>query len=116
MSAQVSSEHVSSRPAWPGLDFAISLLIVLALSVAVWWLTKGFPNLFTGNLKRFLTTIEFPIYAIILGFAARGILSLLGWQERLAGAFRTEFFLKTGVILLDSSALFVLARSIGRTP
>jgi len=88
LSAQLTSERVPSRPYLQGLELVLSLLIVFALSVAVWWLTKVFPNLFTGNLKRTLQTIEFPVYAIILGFAARAILSLLdcksGW--RLASA------------------------------
>lgn len=114
MSAQITSGHISSgRPAWRSLEFVISLLIVIALSAAVWWLTKVFPLLFTGNLNRILKTIEFPVYAIILGFAARGILSLLGLQERLSVAFRTEFFLKTGVVLLGASINLVNLVKIG---
>jgi len=113
LSAQLSSEQVSSRPSLHGLEFVISLLIVVALSVAVWWFTKVFPTLFTGNLNRFLKTVEFPVYAIILGFAARGVLGLFGWQERLSGAFRTEFFLKTGVILLGASINLVNLVKIG---
>jgi uncharacterized integral membrane protein (TIGR00698 family) len=114
LSAQISSEHVSSnRSALRGLEFVISLLIVVALSVAVWWLTKIFPSLFTGNLNRVLKTVEFPVYAIIIGFAARGILSLLGLLKRLSGAFRTEFFLKTGVILLGASINLVNLVKIG---
>jgi uncharacterized integral membrane protein (TIGR00698 family) len=114
LSAQISSEQVSSnRSALRGLEFVISLLIVVALSVAVWWLTKRFPSLFTGNVNRVLKTIEFPVYAIIVGFAARGILSLLGLRERLSGAFRTEFFLKTGVILLGASINLVNLVKIG---
>jgi uncharacterized integral membrane protein (TIGR00698 family) len=113
LSAQLSTEHVSHRPGIQNLEFVISLLLVFALSVAVWWLTKGLPTLFTGNLSRILKTIEFPVWAIIVGFAARGILSLLGLQDRLAGAFRTEFFLKTGVILLGASLNLVNLVKIG---
>ncbi|HLG75503.1 MAG TPA: putative sulfate exporter family transporter [Ktedonobacteraceae bacterium] len=114
MSAQISAGLGSgNRSTLRGLEFAISLLIVIVLSVAVWWLTKRFPLLFTGNLNSVLKTIEFPVYAILLGFAARGILSLLGLQERLSGAFRTEFFLKTGVVLLGASINLVNLVKIG---
>jgi uncharacterized integral membrane protein (TIGR00698 family) len=116
LSAQISSEHVSSNNSNAtirGLELVISLLIVIVLSVAVWWLTKRLPLLFTGNLNRVLKTVEFPVYAIILGFAARGILSLLHLQERLSGAFRTEFFLKTGVILLGASINLAYLIKIG---
>ncbi|GER86508.1 hypothetical protein KDW_06700 [Dictyobacter vulcani] len=114
MSTQLRAEPVASgHPAARGLEFVISLLIVVALSVAVWWLTKQFPLLFTGNLNRILKTIDFPVYAIILGFVARSLLSLLGLQDRLSGAFRTEFFLKTGVILLGASINLVNLVKIG---
>ena len=115
MSTQLHVEHSSnpSRSGWQGLEVIISLLIVVVLSVAVWWLTKVFPTYFTGNLNRIFKTIEFPVYAIILGFVARGILSLFGLQERLAVAFRTELFLKTGVILLGASINLVNLVKIG---
>lgn len=100
--AQSTSESGGLKLSDSG-DFFISLIIVFALSLAVWWLTKGLPTLFKGNLKSFLTTIEFPIWAIILGFIARALLGLFGLQKRLASAFRTEFFLKTGVIILGAS-------------
>ncbi|WP_376793642.1 YeiH family protein [Thermogemmatispora sp.] len=79
-----------------------SLLIVFVLSVAVWWLTKVFPTFFSGTVRRTLSSIEFPVYAIALGLLANAILTVLGWRERLAAAFRTELFLKTGVILLGA--------------
>lgn len=114
MSAQAHSEAVAgSRPALRGLEFVISLLIVVALSIGVWWLTKRLPLLFTGNVSRVLKTIEFPVYAILLGFVARGILSITGLLDRLSGAFRTEFFLKTGVILLGASINLVNLVKIG---
>jgi uncharacterized integral membrane protein (TIGR00698 family) len=98
--AEAASDKSNLRSS---IAFVISLLIVVLLTLAVWWLTKIFPTLFTGNANRVLKTIEYPIYAIILGFIARGILALLRLHERLSAAFRTEFFLKTGVILLGAS-------------
>lgn len=95
------------------IAFVLSLLIVLLLSLAVWWLTKIFPTLFAGNAKNVLKTIEFPVYALLLGFVARGILAVLHVHQRLSAAFRTEFFLKTGVILLGASLNLVNLAKIG---
>ncbi|MBX5451290.1 MAG: putative sulfate exporter family transporter [Thermogemmatispora sp.] len=97
MSAPVTGKQGTQ---WPTL--LASLFIVFVLSVAVWWLTKVFPTFFSGTLRRTLNSIEFPVYAIALGLLANGLLTLLGWRERLAAAFRTELFLKTGVILLGA--------------
>ncbi len=102
MSTSAMSESGARRPGSAGLELLASLLIVFVLGAAVWWLTKQFPNFFSGNLKRTLSTIEFPVYAITLGLLANVLLHLVGWPERLAGAFRTELFLKTGVILLGA--------------
>ncbi len=97
----VSSEAVSvSRPepvkqwAW----WSASLLLVVLLTVATWWLNKTVP---TWNKQ--LRVVEFPVYAVVLGLLASGVLSFLGLKERLAGYFRTEFFLKTGLVLLGAS-------------
>jgi uncharacterized membrane protein YadS len=43
------------------------------------------------------------VYAVFLGLLANGGLSLLGIRDRLAAYFRTEFFLKTGLVLLGAS-------------
>src|SRR5574341_285434 len=96
-----ASEAVSvSRPdpvkqwAW----WSASLLLVVLLTLATWWLNKTVP---TWNKQ--LRVVEFPVYAVVLGLLASGALSLVGLKERLAGYFRTEFFLKTGLVLLGAS-------------
>lgn len=43
------------------------------------------------------------MYAVFLGLLANGGLSLLGIRDRLAAYFRTEFFLKTGLVLLGAT-------------
>jgi len=43
------------------------------------------------------------VYAVFLGLLANGGLSLLGIRDRLAAYFRTEFFLKTGLVLLGAT-------------
>lgn len=114
MSVELSTAQVAERSGVQrSIEFIISLLIVLGLTVAVWWFTKIFPTFFKGGLNSFLKTVEFPVYAIILGLLGRGILSLFRLQDRLSGAFRTEFFLKTGVILLGASLNLVNLAKIG---
>src|SRR5574341_1869096 len=96
-----ASEAVSvSRPepvkqwAW----WSASLLLVVLLTVATWWLSNTVPT-----WSKPLRVVEFPVYAVLLGLLAGGVLSLLGIKERLAAYFRTEFFLKTGLVLLGAT-------------
>ncbi len=64
-----------------------------------------------GQLAK---SIEFPVYAIALGLLANGVLSATGLRPRLAAAFRTEFFIKTGLVLLGASINFaVIVRAAG---
>ncbi|MEU0543593.1 putative sulfate exporter family transporter [Nocardia sp. NPDC005978] len=59
-------------------------------------------------------SVEFPIYAIILGLLGNALLWKLGLRERLSAGFRTEFFIKTGVVLLGASInLKILATAAG---
>jgi uncharacterized integral membrane protein (TIGR00698 family) len=44
-----------------------------------------------------------PIYAIAIGLLGNVVLTLTGLRDRLAGGFRTEFFIKTGLVLLGVS-------------
>jgi uncharacterized integral membrane protein (TIGR00698 family) len=90
----VSRLEPSKQWAW----WSASLLLVVLLTVATWWLNKTVPT-----WSKQLRVIEFPVYAVVLGLLAGGILSLLGVKERLAGYFRTEFFLKTGLVLLGAT-------------
>jgi uncharacterized integral membrane protein (TIGR00698 family) len=89
------SRRDRSRPwGW----WSASLLLVVLLTVATWWLSKAVPG-----WNKQLRVIEFPVYAVLLGLLASGVLSLLGIRERLAAYFRTEFFLKTGLVLLGAT-------------
>jgi len=82
----------------PWLWWSASFLLVIGLTVATWWLNKTIP---TWNKQ--LRVIEFPVYAVLLGLLANGVLSFVGIRDRLAAYFRTEFFLKTGLVLLGAT-------------
>jgi uncharacterized membrane protein YadS len=92
--ASVRRPEPSKTAAWG----SASLLLVVLLTAATWWLTKTVPR-WNGQLR----VIEFPVYAVLVGLLASGVLALLGLRERLAAYLRTEFFLKTGLVLLGAS-------------
>jgi uncharacterized integral membrane protein (TIGR00698 family) len=89
-----------------------SLVLLVALGGLVRYLdtnvAKWFPDV------NWLKSVEFPIYAILVGLIAGTVLGLLGLRERLKAAFRTEFLIKTGLVLLGASInLAVIARAAG---
>ena len=55
------------------------------------------------RVRRIAAAIEYPVYAIVLGLLGNVVLTRLGLRDRLAGGFRTEFFIKTGLVLLGAS-------------
>ena len=44
-----------------------------------------------------------PVYAIALGLIGNLVLSKLALRDALSKGFRTEFFIKTGLVLLGAS-------------
>lgn len=57
--------------------------------------------------------LEYPLWAVGLGLAARVLLSAAGWQRAVAGASRTELFLKTGLVLMGATVNFRDILSVG---
>lgn len=85
------------------------LVVLLGLAGLVKWLTEWVPVATKGTgFGQVAKSIEFPVYAIIVGFAANAILSLLGVRQKMSKAFRTEFFIKTGLVLLGASINFAV--------
>jgi uncharacterized integral membrane protein (TIGR00698 family) len=98
LSSSAAGVRAHALPSRPWIWWSASLALVVLLTLATWWLNKAVP---TWNAK--LKVIEFPVYAVVLGLLAGGVLSLLGIKERLGAYFRTEFFLKTGLVLLGAT-------------
>lgn len=100
-----------SAAAW----FAIGLVVVLALAATTRFLESWVPGVAAGSpLGGFAEAVEYPVYAILLGLLGNLVLSLTGLRDRLAPAFKTEFFIKTGLVLLGSTVLFdVIVRAAG---
>lgn len=106
-------DRAPARRHW-GWDIA-GLLTVVALAALTQWLVTSVPRWTRGTgFGKIAESLEFPIYAIVIGFGANAVLSLIGVRERMQGGFRTEFFIKTGVVLLGASVNFgVIVKSAG---
>jgi len=105
----------AARPLAPILWTGAGLVLVLALAALTRFLELNVPAwLKDTEYADVARAIEFPIYAILLGLAANGVLRALGVRERMRGAFRTEFFIKTGLVLLGASInLSVILKAAG---
>lgn len=83
---------------------AVGIILVVSLAVLVYWVSRNVPSWSEGTaVEDLVRPIEFPIYAIIVGFGFNAILSALGVKGKLAAAFRTELYIKTGLVLLGAS-------------
>jgi uncharacterized membrane protein YadS len=80
------------------------LVVVVALAALVRFLEQTLPDATEGTaIGGVVAVIEYPVYAILAGLLGNVVLTRLGLRDRLAGAFRTEFFIKTGLVLLGAS-------------
>lgn len=89
------------------------LLVVLALGILVHILSDGVPKWTSGTtFGKVAKSIEFPVYAIAIGLIGNALLSAAGVRDRLLPGFRTEFFIKTGLVLLGASInIAIVARA-----
>ncbi|GEA86534.1 YeiH family protein [Cellulomonas cellasea] len=80
------------------------LVLVVALAALTRYLEQNVPVWTEGTpLGGVAKSVEFPVYAIALGLLGNAALLALNLRDRLAAAFRTELFIKTGVVLLGAS-------------
>lgn len=80
----------------------VSAALLIVLTVLANRIAKAAPS-----------ALEFPIWAAVLGLAANFLASFTGIKQRLGGAFRTELFLKTGLVLLGVSVNITNILSVG---
>ncbi|WP_280467883.1 YeiH family protein [Nocardia cyriacigeorgica] len=113
----VRSETEALRPVAVGTPAAVAggVAVVLLLGALARYFETHVPDWTADTpLRRVAKTIEYPVYAIALGLLGNVALTKLGLRERLSVGFRTEFFIKTGVVLLGASInLKVLATAAG---
>ncbi|MFF4874793.1 YeiH family protein [Micromonospora sp. NPDC000668] len=94
---------------------ALGLVVVVGLAALTRYLEQNVPSWAEGTAVEDIgAAIEYPVYAILLGPLGNVAVTLLGWRDRIAAAFRTEFFIKTGLVLLGASInLAVIASAAG---
>ena len=88
-----------------GIGYAIAgVVVVVLLGIATRVLEQYVPKWAAGTpFAKVAKSIEFPIYAIALGLLGNVVLSRLALRDALSKGFRTEFFIKTGLVLLGAS-------------
>jgi uncharacterized integral membrane protein (TIGR00698 family) len=89
----------------PGVRWALAgVAVVLVLGGLTRMLEQTVPAATKGTaFGGVAAAIEYPVYAIGLGLLGNVVLTRLGLRDRLTGGFRTEFFIKTGLVLLGAS-------------
>jgi uncharacterized integral membrane protein (TIGR00698 family) len=85
-----------------GMAFLISAVVLIVLAIIA--------NRLTGIGPK---ALEYPIWAVAVGLVANGILSAVGVKQQINGAWRTEFFLKIGLVLLGASINISVVMSLG---
>lgn len=95
--------------------FIGGIAVVLLGVVITRILSKNVPDWSEGTFLESLGgAIEYPVYAITLGLILNAILSAVNLQHKLSAGFRTEFFIKTGLVLLGGTVVFtVIIRAAG---
>ena len=91
------------------------VVVVVALGGLTRLLEDRVPGWADGTaVERVAKSIEYPVYAILLGLLGNVVLSRTSVKDKLESGFRTEFFIKTGLVLLGASVnLTVLATAAG---
>jgi uncharacterized integral membrane protein (TIGR00698 family) len=104
------AEATESKVSIPWLG--LGLAIVIGLSWVTRFLEKNVP---TWVDVGWVKSVEFPVYAIALGLLGSAVIGATGIREKVAGAVRTELFIKTGIVLLGASVhLHVIAKAGSR--
>jgi len=98
--AGVAAPDDASRP----LNVVVSLVIIFGLAGFARFLDLNVPAWARGtDWEDAARAIEYPVYAVLLGLAGGAVLVALGVRDRVNAAFRTEFYIKTGLVLLGAS-------------
>jgi uncharacterized membrane protein YadS len=89
------------------VNFLIGLAIVLVLAILARWFKDqvyGIKDLFGWGVPG--KVLEFPLWAALLGLIFNPILKRLNVYDTVKSGFRTELFLKIGLVLLGAGISF----------
>jgi uncharacterized integral membrane protein (TIGR00698 family) len=97
--------RIGDAPTLARVALSFSLVIFLALLA----------NRLTHASKAWLgrDLLEYPLWAVALGLTANVGMAAVGVRERLSAAVRTEFFLKTGLVLMGATINFTEILRVG---
>jgi len=93
-----------------GLNIFLGLLIVAILAWVANYLVHWSPRALG---KAAGTALEYPIWAAGVGIIVNLILTSAGVWEKVNGGFRTELFLKTGLVTMGAGLNFFVIMAIG---
>lgn len=94
----------------PGAGYVVAgVVVLLGLAWSVRYLEQHVPDWLAGtSLAGIAKAVEYPVYAIALGLLGNLVLTAFGLRDRLSAAFRTELFIKTGLVLLGATVNLAL--------
>lgn len=105
----VTYEAVEAKRNWvirvPLLLISLAVVVglaILANRLSVW-----------GNRPFGRAVVEFPLWAVAVGLLANLALSLVGVKDKVKEGFRTELFLKVGLVLMGASIDFAFILQAG---
>ncbi|MBI4317760.1 MAG: putative sulfate exporter family transporter [Chloroflexi bacterium] len=108
MRASSSGQAVAAeRPSGGALALISSVGLVFALAILANKL-----NIW-GNIPFGRQVLEYPLWAALLGLIVNLVISATKVRDRINQGFRTEFFLKTGLVLMGVTVNFSQIMSIG---
>lgn len=93
-------ENVPARSGGSAGGLILGIAILLALGAATRFVEQNISDWLGWS---WLPSVEYPVYAILLGLLGGAIITALGIRDKVSGAFRTEFLIKTGLVLLGAS-------------
>lgn len=110
---QILSATNLGRSAQIAIGFLVlSVVATSLLAVPLWRFIAGFPVVFAlawlsqliaGNVKLNALGLEYVIFALFLGLILNHAFTLPAWLRE---AVRTEFYIKTGLVILGAGILF----------
>ncbi len=109
MSQQSASMAESSESG--GMSKAVVFVVSVAIVFALAYLSRQM-NIW-GDKAMGSKVLEFPIWAAGLGLLASVVFGATGVKGKLSSGFRTEFFLKTGLVLMGAGVNTAQIMSIG---
>jgi uncharacterized integral membrane protein (TIGR00698 family) len=100
-SAQADSAAAVTTSNAATVNRLIGLALLIALTLLVAELDRGIANAFRAQGFA-QNPLEYPLTAVVIGLVANGLLRVTRMYDRVRGAFRTDLFLKVGLVLLGA--------------